>query len=78
VLGLVGLTDVTFVHFEGIGISPEAAKKGFDRALLAIDEIVGGPRAVAYPSCSKRPSCSASALPSGSGLPSSIRGGQRT
>lgn len=47
VLGLVGLTDVAFVHFEGIGISPEAAKKGFDRALLAIDEIVGGPRAAA-------------------------------
>jgi FMN-dependent NADH-azoreductase len=47
VLGLIGLTDVTFVHFEGIGISPETAKKGFDRAPLAIDEIVGGPRAVA-------------------------------
>jgi FMN-dependent NADH-azoreductase len=36
VLAFLGLTDVTFVHVEGLQISPEAAAAGIDRARQAI------------------------------------------
>ena len=39
-LGFLGLTDVTFVHAEGQGISPESASDGLRRAREAIAELV--------------------------------------
>ena len=36
VLGFVGLTDVEFIHIEGLKVSPEAADQGRARALLAV------------------------------------------
>jgi FMN-dependent NADH-azoreductase len=36
VLGFLGLTDVTFVHVEGLKVSPEAAEQGVARARDAI------------------------------------------
>jgi FMN-dependent NADH-azoreductase len=44
-LGFLGLDDVTFVHVEGLKISPEAAASGIERARKAIDDLV--PAAVA-------------------------------
>jgi hypothetical protein len=38
---------VTFIHVEGLKISPEAAEQGFMRARTAIASIVGLPQAVA-------------------------------
>jgi FMN-dependent NADH-azoreductase len=40
VLGFLGLTDVTFIHVEGLGISPESAASGRDRARQAIGAIM--------------------------------------
>lgn len=40
VLGFLGLTDVTFIHVEGLAISPESADKARDRARQAIGAIV--------------------------------------
>ena len=40
VLGFLGITDVTFIHVEGLGISPESAAQGRDRARQAISAIV--------------------------------------
>jgi FMN-dependent NADH-azoreductase len=40
VLGFLGLTDVTFIHVEGLALSPEAADKARDRARQAIGAIV--------------------------------------
>jgi FMN-dependent NADH-azoreductase len=45
VLGFVGLTDVTFIHVEGLGISPESAASGLERARKAVNDVV--PRTVA-------------------------------
>ena len=39
VLGFLGLTDVTFVHFEGIGMGPEAANANRGKALETIDRL---------------------------------------
>ena len=36
VLGFVGLTDVEFIHIEGLKVSPEAADQGRARALQAV------------------------------------------
>jgi FMN-dependent NADH-azoreductase len=36
ILGFLGMTDVTFVHAEGLNISPEAAEKGWAEAREAI------------------------------------------
>jgi FMN-dependent NADH-azoreductase len=47
VLGFLGLDDVTFVHVEGLKVSPEAASQGIERARRAIAEIVGVPEASA-------------------------------
>jgi FMN-dependent NADH-azoreductase len=44
-LGFLGLDDVTFIHVEGLAISPEAAASGLERARKAINEIV--PSAIA-------------------------------
>jgi FMN-dependent NADH-azoreductase len=35
-LGFLGLTDVTFIHVEGLKVSPEAAEQGVARARQAI------------------------------------------
>ena len=40
VLGFVGLNDVTFVHLEGLKISPEAAASGLAKARAKIDSLV--------------------------------------
>ena len=45
VLGFIGLDDVTFLHLEGLKISPEAAASGLARARGALDRIV--PRRIA-------------------------------
>lgn len=40
VLRFIGLADVTFVHLEGLSISPEAAAQGLARARGAIDGLL--------------------------------------
>lgn len=40
VLGFLGLDDITFIHIEGLKISPEAAQNGLERARARIREIV--------------------------------------
>jgi FMN-dependent NADH-azoreductase len=40
VLGFLGLDDVTFLHLEGLNISPEAAAQGLVKARAALDTIV--------------------------------------
>jgi FMN-dependent NADH-azoreductase len=42
VLAFVGLTDVTFVHFEGLAMGPEAANANRTKALAAIERLTGG------------------------------------
>jgi FMN-dependent NADH-azoreductase len=42
VLAFVGLTDVTFVHFEGLAMGPEAANANRTKALAAIEHLTGG------------------------------------
>jgi len=44
-LGFLGLDDVTFIHVEGLKISPEAAASGIERGRKAIDDLM--PAAVA-------------------------------
>ena len=39
VLAFLGLTDVTFVHFEGVGMGPEAADANRTKALAAIERL---------------------------------------
>ena len=39
-LGFLGLDDVTFIHVEGLDVSPEAAAKGRERARKAIGAIM--------------------------------------
>ena len=46
VLGFLGLTDVTFVHLEGLAMGPEAASANRDKALVEIERLTGG--AVAF------------------------------
>lgn len=46
VLGFVGLTDVTFVHLEGLATGPEAANTNRDKALAEIERLTGS--AVAF------------------------------
>ena len=45
VLGFLGLTDVTFIHVEGLAISAESAASGLERARQAVNDLV--PRTVA-------------------------------
>jgi FMN-dependent NADH-azoreductase len=40
VLGFLGISDVTFIHFEGANISPEAAAKGFGEAQNTIEDVL--------------------------------------
>jgi FMN-dependent NADH-azoreductase len=42
VLGFLGLTDVTFVHFEGIGMGPEAANANRGKAIETIERLTAG------------------------------------
>ena len=44
ILGFVGLSDVTFIHVEGLSISPESAASGLEHARKAVNDLV--PRAV--------------------------------
>jgi FMN-dependent NADH-azoreductase len=46
VLGFLGLTDVTFIHLEGLAMGPEAASANRDKALAEIERLTGG--AVAF------------------------------
>jgi FMN-dependent NADH-azoreductase len=41
VFAFLGLTDVTFVHFEGVGMGPEAANANRGKALAEIDRLTG-------------------------------------
>jgi FMN-dependent NADH-azoreductase len=47
VLGFLGLTDVTFIHVEGLKVSAETAEQGIARARSAIAAIIGPPAATA-------------------------------
>ena len=47
VLGFLGLSDVTFIHVEGLKVSPEAAEQGVARARESITAIAEFPRASA-------------------------------
>ncbi|HTE35057.1 MAG TPA: FMN-dependent NADH-azoreductase [Reyranella sp.] len=42
VLGFLGLTDVTFVHFEGVGMGPEAAAANRRKALADVERLTRG------------------------------------
>jgi len=42
VLGFLGMTDVTFVHFEGLAMGPEAANAHRSKALAHIERLTGG------------------------------------
>jgi FMN-dependent NADH-azoreductase len=46
-LAFLGLTDVSFIHVEGLKVSPEAAQQGLARARAAIASAVGTPRETA-------------------------------
>lgn len=41
-LAFLGLNDVTFIHVEGLRVSPEAAANGLARARKAVNDIVPG------------------------------------
>ena len=41
VLGFLGMTDVTFVHFEGLAMGPEAANANRRKALAEIERLTG-------------------------------------
>jgi FMN-dependent NADH-azoreductase len=45
VLGFIGLTDVTFLHLEGIALGTEAAAQSLARAREAIDRAAQLPEA---------------------------------
>jgi FMN-dependent NADH-azoreductase len=47
VLGFIGLTDVNFVHLEGLAMGPEAANTNRDKALAEIGRLTGGAVAAA-------------------------------
>lgn len=38
-LGFIGLTDITFIHVEGLSVSPDAAASGLERARKSIGEL---------------------------------------
>ena len=42
VLGFLGLTDVTFVRFEGLAMGPDAAGVHRSKALAEIERLTGG------------------------------------
>jgi FMN-dependent NADH-azoreductase len=46
-LGFLGLTDVTFVHFEGVGMGPEAAHANRSKALAEVERLIAGAFAAA-------------------------------
>ena len=47
VLGFLGMTDVTFVHFEGLAMGPEAANANRSKALAHVERLTGGEVAAA-------------------------------
>ena len=40
VLGFLGLTDLTFIHVEGLKLNPEAAASGIERARKTIGDLL--------------------------------------
>jgi FMN-dependent NADH-azoreductase len=42
VLGFLGMTDVTFVHFEGLAMGPEAANANRSKALANVERLAAG------------------------------------
>lgn len=46
-LRFIGLTDVTFVHLEGLAMGPEAANTNRGKALAQIERLTGGAVAAA-------------------------------
>ncbi|TWI52837.1 FMN-dependent NADH-azoreductase [Pseudomonas duriflava] len=40
VLGFIGITDVTFIHVEGVAMGPEALAQGVQAATALIEEVV--------------------------------------
>jgi FMN-dependent NADH-azoreductase len=42
VLGFLGMTDVTFVHFEGLAMGPEAANANRSKALAHVERLTDG------------------------------------
>ena len=38
-LGFLGISDITFVHLEGLNIGPDEAAKGLERAKAEIDRL---------------------------------------
>jgi FMN-dependent NADH-azoreductase len=47
ILGFVGLTDMTFIRVEGLGMGPEAASEGLARAHRTVAELVAPRRPAA-------------------------------
>jgi FMN-dependent NADH-azoreductase len=47
ILGFLGLTNVTFIHIEGLSIGAESAERGFAQARHAINAILGTQQAQA-------------------------------
>jgi len=47
VLAFIGLTDVTFIHLEGLAMGPQAADASRAKALAEIDRLTGGAVAAA-------------------------------
>ena len=47
ILGFLGLTNVTFIHIEGLSTGPESAERGFAQARHAINAILGTQQAQA-------------------------------
>ncbi len=47
ILGFLGLTEVIFIHVEGLKVSPEAAEQGLARARDTIASAVGLSQAAA-------------------------------
>lgn len=47
VLSFIGLTDVTFIHLEGLAMGPQAADANRAKALAEIDRLAGGAIAAA-------------------------------
>jgi FMN-dependent NADH-azoreductase len=46
-LGFLGMTDVTFIHVEGLAVSPESAAQGMNKARKAVGELIPAVRAAA-------------------------------
>jgi len=45
ILGFVGLTNISFIHVEGLRINAEAAASGLERARSSIDQVLAPQKA---------------------------------